>query len=131
MRVASPGNHSNYDAGALYRILRHKSRRDADNASKMIKIDNIRVEGKTFQGLKVELKNLPPLLLIEGEKGFVMCGYLNIDAAESLGATAAVVSGVNSFEDVLNAEIKVSTTKAKALGLESGRVVRDVIGVLA
>ncbi|TEU09657.1 DUF1805 domain-containing protein [Candidatus Bathyarchaeota archaeon] len=97
----------------------------------MIKIDNIRVEGKTFQGLKVELKNLPPLLLIEGEKGFVMCGYLNIDAAESLGATAAVVSGVKSFEDVLNAEIKVSTTKAKALGLEPGRVVRDVIGVLA
>jgi uncharacterized protein YunC (DUF1805 family) len=97
----------------------------------MIKIDNVRVGDSTFQGLKVELKDLPPLLLIEGEKGFVMCGYLNIDAAESLGATAAVVSGVKSFEDVLNAEIKVSTTKAKALGLEPGRVVRDVIEVLA
>ena len=108
-----------------------KSCRDAGNVSKMIKIDNIQVEGRTFQGLKVELKNLPPLLLIEGEKGFVMCGYRNIDAAESLGATAAVVSGVKSFEDVLNAEIKTSTTKAKAVGLEPGRVVRDVIGVLA
>jgi uncharacterized protein YunC (DUF1805 family) len=99
--------------------------------SRMIKIDNVRVGGSTFQGLKVELKDLPPLLLIEGEEGFVMCGYLNIDAAESLGATAAVVSGVKSFEDVLNAEIKISTTKAKALGLEPGRIVRDVIGALA
>jgi len=60
-----------------------------------------------------------------------MCGYLNIDAAESLGATAAVVSGVNSWEDVLNAQIKTATTKAKALGLEPGRVVRDVIVALA
>ena len=97
----------------------------------MIKIDQIFVEGKPFQALKVGLKKLPPLLLIEGAKGFVMCGYLNIDAAESLGATAAVVSGVKSFEDVLDAEIKTSTTKAKALGLEPGRVVRDVIGALA
>ena len=97
----------------------------------MIKIDQIFVEGKPFQGLKVGLKNLPPLLLIEGANGFVMCGYLNIDAAESLGAIAAVVSGVKSFEDVLDAEIKTSTTKAKALGLEPGRVVRDVIGALA
>jgi uncharacterized protein YunC (DUF1805 family) len=97
----------------------------------MIKIDKLTVNGKTFQGLKVELKDLPPLILIEGEKGFVMCGYLNIDAAESLGATAAVVFGVQSFEDVLNAEIKTSTKKANALGLKPGRVVRDVIEVLA
>lgn len=97
----------------------------------MIKVDKINVDGEAFQGLQVELKNLPPLILIEGEKGFVMCGYLNVDAAESLGAAAAVVSGVKSFEDVLNAEIKSSTTKAKGLGLEPGSIVRDVIGALA
>ena len=97
----------------------------------MIMVENLDVDGKSFQGLKVELKGLPPLVLIEGDKGFVMCGYLNIDAAESLGATAAVVSGVSSWDDVLNAQVKVATTKAKALGLEPGRVVRDVIAALA
>jgi len=97
----------------------------------MIMVENLDIDGEAFQGLKVELKGLPPLVLIEGDKGFVMCGYLNIDAAESLGATAAVVSGVNSWEDVLNAQIKTATTKAKALGLEPGRVVRDVIVALA
>jgi uncharacterized protein YunC (DUF1805 family) len=96
----------------------------------MIMVESLNINGNTFQGLKVELKGLPPLVLIEGNKGFVMCGYLNIDAAESLGATAAVVSGVSSWEDVLNAHIKTATTKAKALGLEPGKVVSDVIAAL-
>jgi uncharacterized protein YunC (DUF1805 family) len=97
----------------------------------MFQIDKIEVNGKSFQGLKVELEGLPPLLLIKGEKGFVMCGYLNIDAAERLGAAAAIVSGVKSFEDVLNAEIKAATNKGTSLGLLLGKVVKDVIGVLA
>ena len=97
----------------------------------MFTIDNIEIEGKSFLGLKVEMEDLPPLVLIKGEKGFVMCGYLNIEAAERLGATAAVVSGVNSFDDVLNAEIRLSTTKAKEIGLVPGEVVRTVIGALA
>ena len=97
----------------------------------MIMVENLVIDGDAFQGLKVELKGLPPLVLIEGEKGFVMCGYLNIDAAESLGATAAVVSGVSSWEDILKAQIKTATTKAKALGLEPGKVVSDVIAALA
>ncbi len=96
----------------------------------MFQIDKIVVDGASFIGLKAELEGLPPLLLIKGEKGFVMCGYLSIEVAEKLGAVAAVVSGVKSFEDVLNAEIKVATTKAKTLGLEPGKVVRTVIGAL-
>ena len=97
----------------------------------MIMVENLDIHEKAFQGVQIELKGLPPIVLIEGNKGFVMCGYLNIDAAESLGAAAAVVSGVSSWEDVLNAKINTSTTKAKALGLEPGRIVRDVIAVLA
>jgi uncharacterized protein YunC (DUF1805 family) len=97
----------------------------------MFKVDKIEVDGRSFLALKVEMEDLPPLLLIKGGKGFVMCGYLNGEVAERLGAAAAIVSGVNSFEDVLEAEIKFATTKAKELGLEPGRIVRTVIGVLA
>ncbi|MCW3978172.1 MAG: DUF1805 domain-containing protein [Candidatus Bathyarchaeota archaeon] len=97
----------------------------------MFKVDKIEVDGRSFLALKIEMEDLPPLLLIKGGKGFVMCGYLNGEVAERLGAAAAIVSGVNSFEDVLEAEIKFATTKAKELGLEPGRIVRTVIGVLA
>ena len=96
----------------------------------MFEIEKIEVGSKTFHALKSTLPDLPPLLLIKGSKGFIMCGYLNIETAEKLGAAAAVVSGVKTFDDVLNAQIKASTTKAKALGLEPGKVVREVIAKL-
>jgi uncharacterized protein YunC (DUF1805 family) len=86
----------------------------------MIEVTTVKVDGKACLGLKVDLPESPPLLLIVAEKGFVMCGFLNIDAVEKLGVSAALVSGVKSFEDVLNAEVKVATTKAKNLGIEAG-----------
>ncbi|MEM4713907.1 MAG: DUF1805 domain-containing protein, partial [Candidatus Bathyarchaeia archaeon] len=68
----------------------------------------------------VELPDSPPLLLVLAEKGFVMCGFLNIEAAERLGVAAAMVTGVKTFEDVLKAEVKAATTRAKGLGIQSG-----------
>lgn len=96
----------------------------------MFEIDKFEFDGKSFQGIKSTIPGGPPLLLIKGEKGLVMCGYLDVDVAERVGLAAAIVTGVSSFEDVLNAEIKVTTSKAKELGLEPGQIVREVIGKL-
>jgi len=86
----------------------------------LVNVAQVRVGNKTCLGVKVELPDSPPLLLIVAEKGFVMCGFLNIEAAERLGVAAAMVSGVKTFEDVLNAEVKAATTKAKSLGVQPG-----------
>jgi uncharacterized protein YunC (DUF1805 family) len=86
----------------------------------VINVTTVKVDGKPFLGLKVDLPESPPLLLIIAEKGFVMCGFLNIEAAEKLGVAAAMVSGVKTFEDVLNAQVKAVATKAKNLGVEAG-----------
>ena len=96
----------------------------------MFEINKFMFDGKSFQGVKSTMPGGPPLLLIKGEKGFVMCGYLNGEVAERVGLAAAIVSGVNSFEDVLNAEVKFSTSKAKELGVEPGMVVKEVISKL-
>ena len=96
----------------------------------MFEIDKFTFDGKSFQGVKSTIPNGPPLLLIKGEKGFVMCGYLSSDVAEKVGLAAAIVSGVNSFEDVLNAEVKFATSKAKELGVEPGMIVKKVISRL-
>ena len=85
----------------------------------MISIMTVKVNGKACLGMRAELPDSPPLLLIIAEKGFVMCGFLNIDAAEKLGVAAAVVSGVKTFEDVLNVQIKAMTSKAKGFGVEA------------
>ncbi|MEM3788417.1 MAG: DUF1805 domain-containing protein [Candidatus Bathyarchaeia archaeon] len=86
----------------------------------LISVAQVKVGEKTCLGVRVELPDSPPLLLVVAEKGFVMCGFLNIEAAERLGVAAAMVSGVKTFEDVLNAEIKAATTKAKGLGVQLG-----------
>jgi uncharacterized protein YunC (DUF1805 family) len=84
----------------------------------MIAISSLKVNGLSCLGVKVELPDSPPLLLVIGQKGFVMCGFLNVDAAERLGVAAAMVSGVKSFDDLLNAQVKALTSKAKNLGVE-------------
>jgi uncharacterized protein YunC (DUF1805 family) len=97
----------------------------------MISTASVEVDNKTCLGLKVDLPESPPLLLIIAEKGFVMCGFLNVEAAEKLSVAAAVVSGVKSFEDVLNAQIKAATTKAKNLGVEDGMKGADALKTMS
>lgn len=86
----------------------------------MFTVAPVKIGERSATGLRVELPEGPPLLLIVAEKGFVMCGYLSLEAAERLGVCAATVSGVNSFEDVLGAEVKAATTKAQRLGVKTG-----------
>jgi uncharacterized protein YunC (DUF1805 family) len=86
----------------------------------MIDVESIKVDDKSCMGMKVDLPESPPLLLIVAEKGFVMCGFLNIEAAERLNVAAAMVSGVKTFDDVLNTQVKAVTSKAKSLGVDVG-----------
>jgi uncharacterized protein YunC (DUF1805 family) len=86
----------------------------------MISVVSVKVYDEVGLGVRVELPGSPPLLLVVAERGFVMCGFLNVDVAEKLGVAAAVVSGVKSFEDVLDADVKAVTSRAKTLGVEVG-----------
>jgi len=86
----------------------------------VINIMSVKVDGKSCLGLRVDLPDSPPLLLLIAEKGFVMCGFLNVESAERLGVAAAMVSGVKSFDDVLNVQVKAVTSKAKSFGVEVG-----------
>ena len=98
---------------------------------RLIYIEKIKIDDKTVLGLKAELPDSPPLLLMVGEKGFIMCGYLNVEVAERLQVAAAMVSGVKSFQDVLEAEIKAATSKARELGINLGMKGREALRKLA
>ncbi|NIR86354.1 DUF1805 domain-containing protein, partial [Candidatus Bathyarchaeota archaeon] len=50
----------------------------------MIHTAPLRIDEKTATGLRVNLPNSPPLVMIIGRTGFVMCGFLNMEAAEKL-----------------------------------------------
>jgi uncharacterized protein YunC (DUF1805 family) len=96
----------------------------------LICVEQLKIADKTATGLRVELPDSPPLVAIIGNSGFVMCGFLNIYAAEKLNVAAATVSGVKTFEDVLKAEIKASTSKAKAKGIKPGMKGEEALKLL-
>jgi len=93
----------------------------------MITVTPQEINGKTATGLKVDLPDSPPLLAIIGRTGFVMCGFLNAEAAEKLNVAAAIVSGVKNFDDVLKAEIKTATSKARLMGVKLGMTGKEAI----
>jgi len=96
----------------------------------MIEVSPLRIGEKTATGLRVELPDSPPLLMIIGQKGFVGCGFINIGAAEKLNVAAVTVTGVKSFEDVLNAEVKAVTSKAQTEGVRVGMKGKEAVKLL-
>jgi uncharacterized protein YunC (DUF1805 family) len=96
----------------------------------MIEVSPLKIGEKTALGLRVELPDSPPLLMIIGQTGFVGCVFINIKAAEKLNVAAATVTGVKSFEDVLNAEIRAVTSRAQGKGVKVGTKGKDAIALL-
>jgi len=96
----------------------------------MINVAPLKIDDKVAVGLRVDLPDSPPLLLIVGRTGFVMCGFLNIDVAEKVNVTAAMVSGVKTFDDILAAEIKAVTSKAQVEGIKVGMKGEEAVKLL-
>jgi len=96
----------------------------------MIHTTPLRINDKIATGLKVDLPDSPPLVMIIGQTGFIMCGFLNMEAAEKLNVAAATVSGVRNFDDVLEAEVKAVTSKAERKGIKVGMKGRDAVKLL-
>ena len=78
--------------------------------------------GKAVQGLRIQEpggKGHPNMLLILCKKGYIMCGYLNKEAADKFEDAAAVVGG-SSFDEILANPVKAVTAKAAELGVDLG-----------
>jgi uncharacterized protein YunC (DUF1805 family) len=95
----------------------------------MICVDVVESEGKRLLGVKIDLPNAPLLLLLYKDIT-IGCGYINAEAMEKLGNAACIVTGVRTFEDVLDAEIRVVTKKASEKGAKVGMKVREFLELL-
>lgn len=71
-----------------------------------------------------------PLLIIQAKKGYVMCGYLNMNVANKIGDIAGKVTGVKTFDDMLNANVVEVSENAKLAGLSQGMNVKDFLNTL-
>jgi uncharacterized protein YunC (DUF1805 family) len=92
-------------------------------------IEQIKLKRGIAIGLNFEMQHAS-LLVVKADKGFVMCGYLDMATAEKLGDVAVRVSGVNTLEDVLTSEVRSITPKAKELGVTIGMKAKDALELM-
>jgi uncharacterized protein YunC (DUF1805 family) len=64
--------------------------------------------------------NNTSVLIIAAENGFLGCGYINVKVANRVGDACAIVTGVKTPEDMLEAYVVEVSEKAKDLGVLEG-----------
>ena len=90
----------------------------------------IKVGKKSIKAFLIRLvdKNL---IILKGSQGYIMCGYLNLSAANKFREVAVKVTGVSSIEDVLKAKVHSLSYEAEKLGLRRNQKIKDVIKIIA
>lgn len=69
------------------------------------------------------------MIVVECKNGYLMCGYLNLAAADKFGDAAVLVGGAD-FGSVLSNPIKGMTEAARKLGVTDGMTGAEAAEVL-
>lgn len=99
----------------------------------MVQIENIKIGEKIIQGVSLSApggEGHPNMLVLQCEKGYIMCGYLNLDTANAVGDAAAVVGG-SCFADILANPVKAVSTKAQEMGVAVGMTGEQAAEILS
>ena len=78
--------------------------------------DNTPFNWSGLERSKISLE--APLLIVKGSLGFLGCGYINTDSC--IDEACAIVSGVNTHDDMLKASVKAVSKDATELGIKVG-----------
>jgi uncharacterized protein YunC (DUF1805 family) len=94
-----------------------------------MKEEIIKLEKGQLTGYCIDLGKAP-LIILQAKKGYIMCGYLNMNTANKLGDIAGKVTGVKTFDDVLKATVIEVSENAKKEGLKEGMNAQEFLRTL-
>lgn len=92
-------------------------------------IEKIIIEGGEFEGIKIKTENTA-VLLIKALRGVLACGYLDVSAADKFGDAMAIVTGVKSFDDMLEANVVKVSEAAFNKGVKEGMKGKEALILL-
>lgn len=72
----------------------------------------------TFKQHRIDFAR--PLLILQGSRGMLACGYINPATCDKTGEACAIVTGVSNFEEMLLAKVVAVSQKAAELGVTIG-----------
>ncbi len=96
----------------------------------MIKHERIKIGKYHLEAVTLPLGGAN-LVIIKGRKGYVMCGYLNLKAAQALGDVAIKITGVSDIKDAIKAKVASLSVKAKKIGVYKNQPIKDVLKIIA
>ena len=89
-------------------------------------MDTVQLDGQALDAVTFPTQNTK-ILAIRAPKGLLGCGYLSAETAAKVGDALAIVSGVASYDDMLDATVKAVSPAAEALGVRPGMSGRDAL----
>lgn len=96
----------------------------------MVGLKAIELDGKQFLGIQVELPKTK-LLAITTEKGYIMCGALDVSLLNERLAERNILAGravgVRSLAELLEAPLESVTQHAEKSGIYSGMKGKDAL----
>lgn len=92
-------------------------------------IKKIKVGSRYIETFATRLKS-KNFLLLKGSRGYIMCGYLNLKAAEKFKDVAVKVAGVSTIQEALRATVHSCTSPARKLGIHKGQPIRDAVRII-
>jgi uncharacterized protein YunC (DUF1805 family) len=89
-------------------------------------MEKIIVDGKEFEAWRIATESAS-ILLIKAAHGFIGCGYFDIATANKLNEHVGIVSGVKTFDDMLDAKLVRCSNCAETIGLRPGMTGREAL----
>ena len=86
----------------------------------------LRIGEKKYLSISIPTEKTK-ILIIQGSKGFLSCGYINLDSANKWNEAVAIVTGVKNVDEMLNSKIVKVSNKAIELGIKIGDLGRNAL----
>lgn len=83
-------------------------------------------EGKEFTAYSIPTTNTN-ILIIGAEKGFLGCGYLKVEIADKVNDVCAIVTGVKTPNDMLDAKVIAVSKAASDVGITEGMTGKEAL----
>lgn len=94
-------------------------------------METLNIDGHDFRADEIPVMGQTKLLLIQGSRGMLGCGYVSLGAAEKFRHALAIVKGVASYDDMLAAAVQEVSSAAAALGVKAGMTGREALALMA
>lgn len=88
-----------------------------------------------IEGIKYKTCHIPTqntnILIISSKRGFLACGYINVEIADKNNDACAIITGIKTLEEMLSTEVKAVSVAAFNAGVRAGMKGKEALMLLS